>query len=258
MTKHKKVTERSISQAAIYIRVSTEDQAANGFGLEVQIERCKAQATVKGWIVDTEKHVYADEGISGTKDQHERPGLAAMLRAVDNCEVDAVIVLALDRLGRSMKIVLDLVDRIVKAGCELVSCKESLDTSTPAGMFVVQMFAAIAQLDHANIVKRLTDGRNARYRISGDRGGRLPYGYTRSIDGIEIDHPAADAIRSIFEQRSQGAKLRTIAARLSTQHIAPRGQDWHIGTIKKILDKECTYRGRRGPGDAPWPIILFD
>src|SRR5687767_10154749 len=113
--------------AAIYLRVSTEEQAREGFGLAAQLTRTQAQAIVKGWEMQP-AHIYRDEGISGTLPPEERPGLAALLAAVAAGEVTAVIVLGLDRLGRKAKLVLDIVDQITDAGAELVSCKESLDT----------------------------------------------------------------------------------------------------------------------------------
>lgn len=67
-------------------------------------------------------------------------------------------------------------------GVELVSCKESLDTSSPAGRFVLTMFAALAQLERDNIVQRTTDGRNQRGRIDGERGGRVPMEYKRVFE----------------------------------------------------------------------------
>src|SRR5689334_9449296 len=84
------------NRAAIYTRVSTEDQT-EGYGLDVQIERCRAQAVAKGWNVVAE---FSDPGISGTKGANERPGLSALLEAAQKQEIDTVIVLALDRLGR--------------------------------------------------------------------------------------------------------------------------------------------------------------
>src|SRR5262245_25772148 len=88
------------TRAAIYLRVSTEEQASDGYGLAVQRERCRAMATVKGWSIVAE---FNDEGISGTKDASGRPGLAALLAAAEAGEIDAVIVLALDRLGRKTR-----------------------------------------------------------------------------------------------------------------------------------------------------------
>lgn len=243
-------------RAALYLRVSTEDQI-EAYGLPVQLAQCTAMATVKGWTLDAARHVYRDEGISGTKDETGRPQLAALLAAVDAGEIDAVIVKALDRLGRDMRIILNLVDRFTQAGCQLVSCDESLDTSTPTGIFVVQMFAALAQLDHSNIVKKLKDGRNARFARDGERGGPLPFGYIRTdAGGVAIDDQAARLVRDIFARRGQGAKLRIIAAAMNEQAASPRGGQWHASSIKTILDNELTYRGTRGPGGAAWPVIL--
>lgn len=88
-------SQTSPPSAAIYVRVSTEEQAKSGYGFDVQQERCAAMATAKGWTVDL-THMYADEGISGTKTAAERPGLAALLHAVAAGRIHAVIVLALD------------------------------------------------------------------------------------------------------------------------------------------------------------------
>lgn len=255
-TKRPPAPARQQLRAALYLRVSTEDQV-EAFGLDVQRAQCSAMAAAKGWTLDAAQHVYADEGISGTKDETGRPQLAALLAAIDAGEIDAVIIKALNRLGRRTMIVLELVERITAAGCQLVSCDESLDTSTPAGMFVVQMFAALAELDHRNIVKRLTDGRNARFARDGERGGPLPFGYVRAVgEGIAIDGQAADLVRLAFERRAAGDTLRAIAAQLGEHGPGPRGGAWHPTAVRQILNNEPTYRGQRGPGGAPWPAIL--
>ena len=242
-------------RAAVYLRVSTEEQVS-GYGLDVQRERCLAMATVKGWTV-AQGHIYADEGLSGTKDATERPRLAAMLAAVEIGNVDAVIVLALDRLGRKTRIVLDLVDQLAAAGAQLVSCKESLDTSTPQGQFVLTMFAALAQLERDTIIERTTAGRNQRGKIDGERGGRLPYGYTRTAAGIAINPRAARIVRRIFDQRQAGATLREIAYDVSGDDDGPRGGRWHASTIAEILANESAYRGgTRGASAVRWPAIL--
>ena len=243
-------------RAAIYLRVSTEEQASDGFGLDVQRERCRAQAVVKGWVVAGE---YADEGLSGTKDERERPGLAALLAAVAEQQIDAVIILSLDRLGRKARITLDLVDRIVAAGVDLVSCKESLDTTTAAGRLVVGFFAIIAQWERDNIVERTTAGRNVRGRKDGEKGGRLPYGYKRTEQGIAIDRERAAVVRAIFrdrERRHHGSQQ--IAATLNSRGIlGPRGGKWFASSVLEILSHAEAYRGGlRGDSPVPWPVIL--
>lgn len=85
-------------------------------------------ATVKGWTPDA---VFSDEGISGAKDESKQPGLNALLHAAKAGEVNAVIIAALDRLGRDTRLILRLVAELNNDGCQIISCKESIDTTTP-------------------------------------------------------------------------------------------------------------------------------
>lgn len=241
-------------QAAIYVRVSTEEQAS-AYGLDVQRERCAAMAVVKGWEVS---RIYEDAGLSGTKGAEDRPGLAALLSDVEKGAVNSVIVLSLDRLGRKTSLVLSLVDQLAAAGAVLVSCKESLDTTTPSGQFVLTMFAALAQLERDTIVERTTAGRNARGRIDGEKGGRVPFGYVRTEEGIAIDDESAAVVRRILDAHSKGQTLRAIAGRLNADGIAsPRGATWHASSIAAIINNRDAYAGgRRGDSSVCWPPII--
>lgn len=243
-------------RAAIYTRVSTDDQAEQGYGLDVQRARCSAQIVAKGWTLAGE---YTDDGISGTKDETQRPGLAALLKASQDGQIDAAVVLALDRLGRNTMLVLTLVDRLTKAGVALVSCKESLDTSTPQGAFVLTMFAALAQLERDMIVERTTAGRDERGRRDGEKGGRVPMGYVRLPDAaVGIDQQAAERVIFIFNLRRQGLTMQAIAERLNAMGcMTPRGYQWHASSVKAVLDNEADYRGgKRGESGVCWPVIL--
>lgn len=239
-------------RVALYIRVSTEEQAITGFGLAVQRDRCRAMAVVKDWSDVVE---YADEGISGTKEAADRPGLQALLDAVSQGDVTAVIVLSLDRLGRKTRIVLDLIEHLTKHDVVLVSCKESLDTATPQGQFVLTMFAALAQLERDTIVERTTAGRNARGKQDGEKGGRVPFGYSRTEQGIEVDQAAAVLVRCIFGLKLQGQSLRTIARGLPGS--GPQGGNWGPSSVSAVLANEDAYRGgQRGDSSVRWPAIL--
>jgi site-specific DNA recombinase len=267
--KKKQSTEqqsRTITRAAIYLRVSTDDQAQNGYGLDVQREKCRAMALVKGWDV-ANIHIFTDEGISGTLDPSERPALAALLAAAENGEIGAVIVLALDRLGRKTRLVLDLVEQLTNAGVTVVSTKEGLDTSTPQGQFVLTMFAALAQLERDTIVERTSAGREQRGKIDGEKGGRLPFGYVRRAAeiaikrpaSIDVDDRAALIVRRIFALRDQGLSLRKIAAQLTADQVpTPRGaQEWSAMGVREILQNEAAYKGgARNGSRCCWPTIL--
>jgi len=245
------------SRAAVYVRVSTDEQATEGYGLDVQRARCRARAVSNGWTVVAE---YADEGISGTKDATARPGLAAMLDAAHAGEIDAIIVLALDRLARKTRLVLELVETLTLARVALVSVKENWDTSTPQGQFVMTMFAALGQLERDTIVERTTAGRNERGKRDGERGGRVPMGYQRIGDGVVIvEAQAAALVRLIFGLRSDGLTLQAIADRLNANGVPTRhgGKRWQPATVAAILTNVDAYTGGlRSDSPARWPAIL--
>lgn len=251
------------TRAAIYTRVSTDEQV-NGYGLDVQNAKTEAMATVKGWTIT---RVYSDDGLSGTLDTDRRPGLQALLDAACGGEIDAVIVLSLDRLARKTRLVLDLVERLDNCGVQLVSVKEQLDTSTPSGRFVLTMFAALAQLERDTIVQRTTDGRNQRGKADGERGGAVPYGYRRLRDttgkavGLEIVEREAAVVRRIFDLRRGGLALRKIADELNynlgPEIVSPNGGRWHHSAVAVIVNNLDKYRGGlRGESGERWPVIL--
>lgn len=249
-----------MTQAAIYLRVSTTEQAEDGYGLDAQRAKCEAMATVKGWDI---AHIFADEGISGTKDEADRPGLAGLLTAVESGAVGAVIVSSLDRIGRATRLVLRMVDRLSGQGVDLVSCKESLDTSTAAGRFVLRMFASLAELDRDQIVERTTDGRNARGRRDGEKGGRVPMGYERlfvdgKAAGVRVVDDEAMVVQEFFDTRAEGATLQQIADNLNARGIVTRrGAIWHPSSVRAVLLNEEAYRGgTRGDSAEHWPSIL--
>lgn len=264
-------TQTSSTRVAAYLRVSTEEQADSGLGLEAQRLKCIAMAMVKDW---PEPIFYKDEGVSGTKNESGRPGLAKLLSDIQLGKFDAVITSSLDRLGRTAKIVIDLIDSFRSSNISLISCKESFDASTPHGQFSMHLFAALAQLERDQTAQRTREALFAKSQKDGERGGRMPYGYRRVFDmvsgkdgqrlkksvTVEIDQDAAEIIRKIFSLRySNGWTLAKIAMHLNSKEIATaRGGDWWPSTLQSILDNEQIYRGGvRGESNLSWPIILL-
>ena len=249
-----------VTRAAIYTRVSTEDQAKDGYGLDAQREKCRAQAQVNDWDVVAE---FTDEGISGTLDATRRPGLAALLDAVERRDVDAVLILSLDRLGRKTTLILDLVETITKK-VELVSVKEKFDTTTPSGRLTLTLLAALHQFNRDTIVQVTTDGRDARGRIDGEKGGSVPFGYSRIRDdkgkatGLDVDPDQSQVVKMIFGLRQSGLTMRQIADALNDDGIASsRGSTWYAPAVKVVLDNRDAYAGgRRGDSPVVWPAIL--
>lgn len=172
--------------------------------------------------------------------------------------IDAVIVSVLDRIGRSTRLVLRLVEEMNQYGVELVSCKESLDTSTPSGRFVLRMFASLAELERDNIVERTTAGRDARGMIDGEKGGRVPLGYVRTENGIQIDPVGAAVVRRTYNRKREGDSLRKITQELNVDGVkTPRGGNWSHGAIRVVLDNEEKYSsGQRGDSIVQWQPII--
>jgi len=121
------------------------------------------------------------------------------------------------------------------------------------------MFAALAQLDRDNIVRRTTDGRDARGKQDGEKGGNLPLGYVRVEQGIIVDPASAALVRRMFMMRGQPSSLGDIAATLNTEGVpTPRGgRSWYPSTVREVLMHERSYRGgKRGESESRWPIML--
>jgi len=254
MRKQATSTPTKTYRTAAYLRVSTDEQAESGLGIDAQMTRCKAQATVKGWAEPT---VYADEGISGTKDASKRPALQRLLQDARDGQIDAVTILSLDRLGRKTRLVLDLVEELTACGVVLISCKESLDTESATGKFVLSLFASLAQLERDLIAERTTA---ALQELSkrGVVGGQLPYGYVRTESGPVVDVEQAKVVRFIFNARKRGDSLREIAGKLNERGVVgPRGGKWWATSVREVLENGAAYRGqRRGLSEVRWPVIL--
>lgn len=245
-----------VLRVAAYLRVSTDEQARSGLGIEAQRAQVRAMATVKGWPAPIE---YVDNGISGTKVLRSREQMRALLATIEAGEIDALIVPALDRLGRTTRIILDGVDFFAEHGVTFVSCRESFDTSTAAGQFVVTIFAALAQMERDTIAGRTKSALAVKQTRDGEVGGKLPYGYLRTEDKrIIVDDVTAGHARRIFALRRQRFTMRAIAAQMNAENIpSPNGATWWASSVREVLRNEAAYKGgKRGGSEVRWPRIL--
>lgn len=229
---------------AAYVRVSTEEQAESGLGLDAQRSRCSAICQAKGWPEPT---FYVDEGISGVKSLDKRPALQRLMDDAQSGLVDVLVISSLDRLGRRLVIVLNLVEELCYHNqVALVSCKESFDTSTPQGTFVMHMFVAMAELERGMISQRTREALAEREKRDGEHGGGLPYGYMRT-PYVEEDPNTGPIVRKVFALRKKGLTLRAIGDAVDKAHTS----------VAEILNNEAIYRGgKRGNSDTHWPVIL--
>ena len=152
-----------VKRVALYLRVSTTDQTTENQRRELQ-----RVAKRHGWHL---VHVFADNGISGAKDRKDRPGLDALLKAVARREVDMVAAWSVDRLGRSLKNLIEVLSELHAKGVDLYLHQQGLDTSTPAGKAMFQMMGVFAEFERAMIRERVLAGLS-RAREQGTALGR--------------------------------------------------------------------------------------
>jgi DNA invertase Pin-like site-specific DNA recombinase len=154
-------------RVAIYLRVSTSKQDT-----ENQKRELVAVAERSGWEI---WKVYEDAGISGAKGRDKRPGLDAMLKAVNAKEIDMVATWSVDRLGRSLTDLLGILQGLHDKGVGLYLHQQGLDTSTTAGKAMFQMLGVFAEFERGIIRERVNAGL-ARARANGTKLGRRRVG----------------------------------------------------------------------------------
>lgn len=195
--------------AAIYIRVSTDAQREEGYSIDAQKEMLAAYCVSKNI---KEFEYYIDGGFSGSN--IERPELKRLIDNAKNNLLSCVLVYKLDRLSRSQKDTLYLIEDVFNPhGIDFVSLGESMDTSTPLGRLMLGILSAFAQLERENIRERTRMGMNERVK-SGlwMGGGRIPYGYDYDQkQGILVPNNDAQTVRRIYDLYLQGYSTARIA-----------------------------------------------
>ena len=176
-----------MKKTAVYARISTADQH-----LETQLYDLRKLAAQRGFEVSRE---YCDQGISGSKAR--RPALDAMMADARRGEFSVVLVAAFDRIARSTKNFLEIVDELHELGIEFISAREAIDTGGPMGRMFLTLVGSIAELERSLIVERIKAGMR-RARMEGQRLGRAP---------LDIDRSA------IVRDRLSGMSLTTTAKR---------------------------------------------
>ncbi|SKG75035.1 resolvase domain-containing protein [Mycobacteroides abscessus subsp. bolletii] len=203
-----------------YIRVSTDEQANSGAGMEAQRAAISAEVARRGWTVFS---WHADEGISGGKGVSHRPGLAAAIGAVESGDAAALMAAKLDRISRSVLDTASLMEQARQSGWELITCDLAIDTSTPAGEATASMMAVFSQLERRLISQRTREALAI-----------------KRAQGIRLGRPSAlplEVVRRIVERRARGDSLRIIAAGLENDGVptAQGGAKWHASTIKAVI-----------------------
>lgn len=218
--------------AVAYIRESTIDQR---LGLDAQREKIAQWCQLHGYTLAA---VHTDAGISG-KRADNRPGLQAALREVTRNRGSAIVVYSLSRLARSVIDAIRIAERLDKAGCDLVSLSESIDTTTAAGKMIFRMLAVLAEFERDCVSERTTAALATKI-ARGHRVGSVPYGFTLAADGRQLvaDAREQEVIRTIHDLRPTYG-LRRIASILDNRGIRPKkgGRRWNQSAVRRILER---------------------
>lgn len=219
-------------KVAIYVRVSTQEQAKEGYSIHEQVDRLTKYCEAMNWEV---YKVYTDPGFSGG--DTNRPGLQAMIKDIKKGRVNKVVVYKLDRLSRSQKDTLNLIeDEFLKNGVDFVSMSENFDTSTPFGRAIVGILAVFAQLEREQIKERMAMGKEARAKLGKWNGGQnSPLGYDY-IDGeLVINAFEALQVKEMFELASQNVSSYRITELFNEKGYNTRYGIWESSTIRRSL-----------------------
>lgn len=268
------MTKESEKIRALYVRVSTEAQAEEGYSVGAQSERLQSYCKAMGW---NSQELYVDGGFSGSN--LERPQMQRLIGDVASGRVAAVLVYKLDRLSRSQKDTLYLIEDVfMPHGVDFISLNESIDTSTPYGRAMIGILSAFAQLERENICMRTRMGMLERVKQGYWRGAGVPYGYDYDRErGILVPNGDAEVVRKVYELYIEGYSAQAIAGmfgissekvvtnmltrRANTGVVTSKGEVY-AGRHQAIVSEEVyelameKMRERsRGPGHRPGPAI---
>lgn len=242
-------------RVALYTRVSTEDQAKEGFSLDAQLDRLRFYTKAQGWHVAGE---YVDEGHSGRTTK--RPQYTRMMD--ERAAWDTLLVLKMDRIHRNSRNFMAMMDQLRKENKEFASVTESLDTSTAMGRFVMDIIQRIAQLESDQIGERTFVGMEQKAKSrSGGLGKPAPFGYGYGPGQVLEPIPSeVNIIHSIFSLFLDNATRNDIAQKLNESGSKTRsGKPWTRWNVGHILANPSYAGATQWAAEIQWsthPAII--
>lgn len=219
----------------IYTRVSTQDQADSGAGLNAQLDACRSFAAIQGWEVSGE---YSDAGVSGTADLDKRTGLMTAINELG--KGDVLLVAKRDRIGRDVVLV-KMIERMVAKRKASIHALNGAAGDAPEAMFMNGILDLSSAYEVAIIRARTKSALGAK-KARGERMGKIPFGFMADTDGVHLVPCELEqvALRKISELKNSGYSLQRIANALNNQSMFNRqGNPWNpvlLHTICKDID----------------------
>ncbi len=221
--------------AGIYIRVSTEDQAREGFSLGEQEEKLRQLCKYKDFEIFK---IYKDAGISA-KDIKNRPAFQQMLEDMKAGKLNYIVAYKLDRVTRSVRDLEVLISTLEQYHCYLICDRDDVNTSTANGRFFVRMLTVLSQLEIEIVSERTKFGLNGAIK-AGHISGKVPLGYYRDKDKtLKVDITTKDLVLRIFEMYLEGKSYQTISNILNEEKVlSPNNKKWCDSTIDRIINNK--------------------
>lgn len=218
-------------RVGLYPRVSGHEQEDN-YSIPEQIDRMKKYCESRDWMV---YKIYTDSAYSGSN--MDRPGLQDMIKDCQNGKLDMVLVYKLDRLSRSQKDTLFLIEDVFeKNGVGFTSMTENFDTSTPHGKFIIGILSVFAQLEREKIKERTMIGKDSRAKEGKWHGGKwVPIGYDYENGDLVPNEYEAMQVREIADLFLKGTHVRTIERMMTEKGYRHKHGEWDAKTIKRVL-----------------------
>lgn len=249
-----------INKVALYVRVSTTSQMEEGYSIEEQKAKLESYCDIKDWHI---YKVYTDGGFSGSTT--ERPALEQLIKDAQSKLFDTVLVYKLDRLSRSQKDTLYLIEDIfLKNNIEFVSLLENFDTSTPFGRAVIGLLSVFAQLEREQIKERMQLGKLGRAKAGKSMmWAKTSYGYNydKETGSMTVNEYEALAVKEIYSSYLAGMSITKLRDKINEEY--PKQPAWSYRTIRGILANPVycglnQYKGQTFQGTHKPIISLVD
>lgn len=225
-----------MTSTAVYVRVSTEEQVREGYSIRAQEEKLRSYAEIKDWHI---YNIYADEGISA-KNIEGRPEIKRLIADIVSGKVNNVLVYKIDRLTRSTKNLIELIDLFNQHDCSFNSLNESIDTTTATGRMFLKIVGIFAEFERENLAERVRLGCERKVKEGFTPSAIYQsYGYHREI-GQKVQciySEEAEIVKRIFSMYLRDDySLSQIVRTLDAENIpTKRDKTWSIPAIKLIL-----------------------
>lgn len=249
-----------MNKIALYVRVSTTSQLEEGYSIEEQKAKLESYCDIKDWHI---YKTYTDGGFSGSTT--ERPALEQLIKDAQSKLFDTVLVYKLDRLSRSQKDTLYLIEDIfLKNNIEFVSLLENFDTSTPFGRAVIGLLSVFAQLEREQIKERMQLGKLGRAKAGKSMmWAKTSYGYdyNKETGSMTVNEYEALAVKEIFTSYLAGMSITKLRDKINEEY--PKKPAWSYRTIRGILANPVycglnQYKGQTFQGTHKAIISLVD